>query len=91
MGLIRDYLKEVGETWDSMAKGDFLPFMKPTRKGSPGTGPGSTGTGPGSTGSGTGSDLSERQRQTLSRLFHQHYGRYPQTEYEFQAWLRDNW
>lgn len=67
--------------------------------GPPGTGPGSgppgTGTGgpPSGTGPGSGppGSLTEHQRQMLMKFFHQQYGRYPQSEYEFQQWLRDNW
>ncbi len=35
--------------------------------------------------------LTEQQRRMLMKFFHQQYGRYPQSEYEFQQWLCNNW
>ena len=35
--------------------------------------------------------LTEKERQMLNTWFHDDYGRYPVSDYEFQQWLRDNW
>ena len=86
MGLIRDWLDEMSETWHRMSEGDLGAFI-----GIPGR---STGTGTGSSGTGDGGapgSLTEHQRRMLNTFFHRQYGRYPQTEYEFQQWLRANW
>ncbi len=86
MGFIRDCLDEMGETWHRMSEGDPGAFI--------GIGERSTGTGTGHGGTGGGGapgSLTEDQRRKLMRFFHQQYGRYPQSEYEFQQWLRDNW
>ncbi len=77
MGHIRD-------VWERMSKGDMGPLVgdfPETTKG--------TGTGDGTTPDGR--VLTERQRQALRKFFHDQYGRYPLTEYEFQQWLQDNW
>jgi hypothetical protein len=86
MGLIRDWLRNMGEIWEGMAEGDPGAFIGLPRHGK-GTGTGHGGTGEG----GMPSSLTEHQRQMLNRFFHQQYGRYPLTEFEFQQWLRDNW
>ena len=83
MGLIRSWIREMSDTWGGMAQGDAGSFI-----GLPKSSKG-TGTGHGSTPDG--SVLTEHQRQMLTRFFHQHYGRYPVTEFEFQQWLRVNW
>lgn len=88
MGLIQDYLREVGETWDAMSKGNFLPFMPDRNSTGDGT-PDGTGDGtPNGTGSG---GLSARHRQLLEEYFHTLYGRYPISEHEFQTWIRNHW
>lgn len=86
MGMIRTYLESVKETWEGMVEGDPRAFMGLPRQG---TGSGMTGTGPGTPPSTE--RLTDRQRQMLMRFFHDHYGRYPVSEFEFQQWLRDNW
>lgn len=59
MGLIRTWIREMGNIWDRAAQGDMTAFLPPTGSpgtGGPGTGPGyQTGTGDGwSTGTGDG-------------------------------------
>jgi hypothetical protein len=82
MGKIRDHFPELARTFKGMAAGDPGAFYGV---------PGDTGTGDGNIkGTGDGS-LTKEQEQKLMRFFHQQYGRYPQTEFEFQNWLRDNW
>ena len=94
MGLISSWLDEMGEMWHRMAAGDPLAFMGlPAHS----TGTGHGGTGHGGTGHrGTGdggppTSMTAHQRQMLNRFFHQQYGRYPVSDYEFQQWLRDHW
>jgi hypothetical protein len=83
MGLIKGWIEEMGDMWGRMSAGDPTAFLGlPSQH----TGTGS-GTGPG----GPPGSLTDHQRQMLMRFFHQQYGRYPQSEYEFQQWLRDNW
>ena len=96
MGLIRDWLNEMGDMWDRMSQGDATAFLGLPRQGTGpgGTGPGRTsgpGTGPGGAPAGPPGNLTENQRQKLMQFFHQQYNRFPQTEYEFQQWLRANW
>jgi hypothetical protein len=78
MGLIKSWIREMGDTWDGMARGEASAFMGVPKFG---------------TGTGTpdGSVLTEHQSQMLMRFFHKQYGRYPITEFEFRQWLRDNW
>ncbi len=42
-------------------------------------------------GGGVPSSLTDVKSRRLNTCFHRQYGRYPQTEYEFQQWLRNNW
>lgn len=77
MGMIRNMLNETGEMWHRMAAGDPRAFM-----GLP-----SSGTGDG----GPPSSLTAQQRQTLMQCFHRQYGCYPQSDYQFQQWLRYHW
>lgn len=82
MGLLRDWISEMGNTWNGMADGkaeSFLGVPQKTRRG-PGTGHPST---PGA--------LTQHQKKMLKKFFHDQYGRYPLTEFEFQQWLEDNW
>ncbi len=98
MGLIKNWIGTMGDTWSGMAHGDPNAFLGLPGPGGPsgtghvttrvGTG-GSSGTGHGTTPEG--SVLTERQRDKLNEFFHNKYGRYPVTEYEFQQWLRANW
>lgn len=98
MGLIRDWLKNMGEVWEAAEKGDVKRALEPWRfkgTGSGGTGPGGTGSGgPGGTGSGgsggTGSGFTARQIELLEDLFYQQHGRYPNTPHEFEVWIRHN-
>lgn len=83
MGLISSWIREMGDTWSRMAQGDPKSFMGVPESGE--------GTGTGHVSTPDGSVLTADQRQMLNRFFHQHYGRYPVTEFEFQQWLRDNW
>lgn len=87
MGLIRDWVNEMGGMWGRMGQGEagaFIGLPKPQQ----GTGhAGGTGHVPPQ----PPNALTEKQRQMLNRFFHQQYGRYPISEYEFQQWLRDNW
>lgn len=83
MGLIRSWIREMGDTWSGMAQGDAGSFIGLPKSGK--------GTGTGDVSTPDGSVLTEHQRQMLMRFFHQHYDRYPVTEFEFQQWLRDNW
>ena len=73
----------MGETWDGMAQGDAGAFMGLPRA------PKGTGTGHGTTPEGI--EMTAGQRQILDRLFHDQYGRFPQSEYEFQTWLQSSW
>lgn len=83
MGLIRDWIKEMGDMWRRAEQGDASAFIGLPRPA------GKTGTGSGATPDG--SVLTEAQHRMLTRVFHESYGRYPLSEYEFQQWLRDNW
>ena len=79
MGLIKSWLDEMGDMWGRMAEGDPDAFIgQPARPG-------------GGKGPPPANSLTENQRRMLMRFFHQQYGRYPQSEFEFQQWLRDNW
>ena len=90
MGLIRSWIREMGNTWRGMSQGDAGSFIGVPKSGK-GTGTGSGGTGTGHTSTPDGAVLTEHQEQMLMRFFHQHYGRYPVSQFEFQQWLRDNW
>ena len=35
--------------------------------------------------------LTEEQQRMFMRWFHEDYGRYPVSEYEFRQWLHENW
>ncbi len=104
MGLIKDWIQEMGSTWSGMAQGDASSFLGLPSTGSSNTGHqgGSAGTGHSNTGRqggaiGTGSSgtghtaLTPHQRKMLLQLFHQQYGRYPLTEFEYDQWLEANW
>jgi hypothetical protein len=69
---------EMKDMWERMSKGDPTAFL-----GLPKTGTGAS--------TPEGNVLTERERQMLMRFFHEQYGRYPVTDFEFQNWLRDNW
>lgn len=102
MGLIKDWIQEMGGTWSGMAQGDANAFLGlPStghqntghQGGSPGTGHSNTGhqgdlPNTGHPGSGT---LTPHQKKLLLQLFHQQYGRYPLTEFEYEQWLAANW
>jgi hypothetical protein len=75
----------MGDAWGRIEKGDIRPedlIGVPRTEEQIGTGHGSLP---------DGSILTEYQRQKLMRFFHERYGRYPLTEFEFDQWLRDNW
>lgn len=74
---------EIRDMWRRMSAGDPSAFMGLPEK----TGTGHSGTGDG----GPPDSLTAHQRDKLMQFFHQQYGRYPQSEYEFQQWLKHNW
>jgi len=85
----------MGDVWDRMAQGDPGAFI-----GLPETGTSHCCTPDGRTlstpdgsvwGTPDGNALNERQLLKLMEFFHQQYGRYPLTAFEFQQWLRANW
>jgi hypothetical protein len=83
MGLVRDWIREMGNTWDGMSQGNAASFMGVPQSG------GGTGTGHGSTPDGI--PMTQGQRQILNQLFHDQYGRFPISEHEFQQWLQASW
>jgi len=92
MGLIKSWIREMGNTWSGMAQGDPRSFMGTGTGHGGGTGTGhGGGTGTGHTTTPDGTVLGAPQRQKLMHFFHQNYGRYPISEFEFQQWLHDNW
>lgn len=90
MGLLRDWINEMGSTWNGMAEGDAGSFIGVPQK-TRGTGTGHGGTGTGHSSTPDVNALSVRQKKMLRNFFHEQYGRYPLTEFEFQQWLEDNW
>jgi hypothetical protein len=90
MGLIKSWIKEMGDTWRGMAEGDAGSFIGVPKSGKR-TETRSRGTGTGHVSTPDGSVLNEYQRQMLMNFFHQHYNRYPLSEFEFQQWIRANW
>ena len=75
------------DIWRRMAAGDDPGVWIGLPEKGKGTGPGFPGTGEG----GPPDSLTEEQKRKLMKFFHEHYGRYPLSDYEFRQWLRDNW
>ncbi|HXU34245.1 MAG TPA: hypothetical protein VN851_27040 [Thermoanaerobaculia bacterium] len=96
MGLIKDWIAEMGSTWSGMAQGDANAFLglpsTPQSTGHSNTGHlgGQPGTGSPNTGH-PGGTLTAPQKKMLMQLFHQQYGRYPVSEFEYDQWLAANW
>ena len=86
MGLIKDWIHEMGSTWSGMAQGDTNAFL-----GLPSTGHSNSGHQGGTPGTGHPNTLTAQQKKMLMQLFHQQYGRYPLTEFEYDQWLAANW
>jgi hypothetical protein len=105
MGLIKDWIQEMGSTWSGMAQGDASAFLglPSTPQGTghsntghqggfPGTGHPNTGHQGGQPNTGQpGAMLTPQQKKMLLQLFHQQYGRFPLTEFEYDQWLAANW
>lgn len=95
MGRIREWINEMGEVWDRMAQGDPRAFigLPPAGTSDFSTPDGRDLSTPDGNDWGTpdGDVLTERQLARLMEFFHQQYGRYPLTAFEFQQWLRANW
>lgn len=92
---LRDVLKEAGIVWEGMAKGDPGSFigLPSTGTGAGGTGDGNlrgTGDGGGFTGTGPGG-LPPDALHKLEQHFYEQHNRFPQSQYEFETWLRHKW
>ncbi len=95
MGLIREWISEMGDVWDRMAQGDAGAFI-----GIPETGTSHCSTPDGGTlstpdgsvwGTPDGNVLSEAQLISLIEFYKKGCGNYPHTGIEFQQWIRVNW
>ncbi len=84
---------ELQDMWKRMSAGDPLAFLgqpaptqpSPARPVQPRPVPANTGDGT------PPNSLTQHEREILEKFYHQQYGHYPESEYQFQTWLKHNW